>query len=237
MGCVNCGKKGTKAVPTSPTGNIPTGQVFWDGIDFTCSTDPSLDTVKNDDLNVVMLRVLNVLCTTSCCVTTTTYTNLVTNINSGGLVPNTIYRFPYQTRHLIADTSAEYNDTTVNYDDGTAVKSSFTPDTEYLWVRALTNNSIHVEAYSESFPRDIIYYDYSLDKTEDGLVDRPGFITYREDPDNDVSAFFDWRNVLHRRFDMDLTDNTRDADYETALNNNAFSVLNHEVFLWFCWSW
>ncbi len=144
MGCVNCGKKGTKAVPTSPTGNIPTSQVFWDGIDFTCSTDPSLDTLKNDGLNVVMLRVLNALCTTSCCVTTTTYTNLVTNINSGGLVPNTIYRFPYQTRHLIADTSAEYNDTTVNYDDGTAVKSSFTPDTEYLWVRALTNNSIHV---------------------------------------------------------------------------------------------
>ena len=114
MGCVNCGKTSTVTPPTATTGQVPTGNVKWDGTTFTCTTDPSLDTQLNDNLNTVLLRLLNAACNNSggCCLETVTYTQLLALITAGTLVPNTIYRFPYATKHLIADAPGIYNDTT-----------------------------------------------------------------------------------------------------------------------------
>ena len=229
-GCLTCGKKKTAVIPTVPTGQIPTGNVIWDGTAFSCPTDPTLDTVVGDSLNTVLLRLLNDACTDGgCCLVTTSHTALTTLINTTSLVPNTIYRFPYATKHLIAGTSAIYNDTTAHYDPGTAVKATFVPQTEWIWVRALTATEVHVEVYSESHPRDIIYYDVADVLTEDGLQSRPGFITYREDPDKDVSTHFDFRNVLHRRWDMDQTLATRDPEYKLALGDDVLSAYNHDI--------
>lgn len=160
-------------------------------------------------------------------VTTVTYSGLTTLISSSSLTPNGVYRFPYETKHVVSGTTNVYNYASADYDNGSGVKSSFTPTTEYLLVRAVTANTIEAQVVSESHPRDIIYYDYSLDLTEDGAQARSGFITYREDPDHDVSAPYDFRNVLHRRWDMDPTSTSREAEFKLALGDFATSSYNH----------
>ena len=166
-------------------------------------------------------------------ITTTTYDGLTALINtgSGTLIPGSLYRFPYQTKHLIDGSSpARYNYTTNTHDPGTGTKVSFTPVEEYIIVKALTTTKIATQVFSELHPRDIIYYDRSLNLTEDGTQPRPGFITYREDPDTDVSTHFDFRNVLHRRYDV-LTTLNRDAEAKVALNYIAGSAVNHSFSL------
>jgi len=165
-------------------------------------------------------------------VTETTYSDLVTLIDNDSLVPGSWYKFPYETIHSIGGPTSNYNNTTTTFDDGTAVLSTFTPETENLMVHALTDNTLHVLAKSCEYPRDIIHYNYGLDLTEDGLVNRPGFITYREDTDLQLSAFFDFRNVLHRRWDMDSTESpARDADFAvmTAHHSASDIVYNHPI--------
>ena len=157
---------------------------------------------------------------------TTTYSGLTTLISNNSLVPGTWYQFPYYTKHLIGGTVAEYNDTSVHYDDGTAVKSTYVPETEILSVLALSGNVIHVEAKSTQYPNDRIYYDINDNLTEDGLESRPGFIIYREDTINSISAHYDWRNVLHRRFDMD-TASARTTDFKTMVGYDSSSLSNH----------
>ena len=157
---------------------------------------------------------------------TTTYSGLTTLISTNSLVPGTWYQFPYYTKHLIGGTVAEYNDTSVHYDDGTGVKSTYTAETETLSVLALSNNVIHVEAKSTQYPNDRIYYDINNNLTEDGLESRPGFIIYREDTINSISAHYDWRNVLHRRFDMDPA-SARTTDYQTMIGYDSSSLSNH----------
>jgi len=226
MGCTNCDNND---LLNNENKKVVTGNIEYDGITFTCTTDPSLDTVSTDSLNTVLLRLLNAACEDNgCCIYTVSYATLVSKITSSSLIPNAVYRFPYNTKHLISSTAGQYNDTTLHYDSGSGVRTTFTPETEYLLARAVSTSKIAVEVYSESYPRDIIHYDYSLDKTEDNAQDRPGFITFRHDVDNDVSAHFDWRNVLHRRYDMDITKD-RDSEYKTALNYNALSGRNHNI--------
>lgn len=155
-----------------------------------------------------------------------TYNELTGLTATNSLVPGTWYQFPYYTKHLIGGTVAEYNDTSAHYDDGTGVKSTYTAETETLSVLALSGNVIHVEAKSTQYPNDRIYYDINDNKTEDGLQDRPGFIIYREDTINSISAHYDWRNVLHRRFDMD-TASARTTDFQTMVGYDSSSLSNH----------
>ena len=218
MGCTNCDNND---LLNNENKKVATGNIEYDGISFTCTTDPSLDTVTTDSLNTVLLRLLNAVCADNgCCIYTVTYTSLVTSITTSSLIPNAVYRFPYSTKHLISGTTAQYNDTTLHYDSGSGIKTSYAPETEYLLVRAIAVDKIAIEAYSESYPRDIIYYDHTLDKTEDDAIDRPGFITYREDPDNNISAHFDWRNVLHRRWNLEApqTGGVANANYTSSFN-------------------
>lgn len=226
MGCTNCDNND---LLNNENKKVATGNIEYDGINFTCTTDPSLDTVSTDSLNTVLLRLLNAVCEDNgCCISTVTYSTLSTLISTSALIPNSVYRFPYYTKHLINGGTSEYNDTTIHHDPGTGVKNTFTPETEYILVRAIDSSKIALEAVSESYPRDIIHYDHTLNRTEDNLQDRPGFITFRHDTDNDVSAHFDWRNVLHRRWDLDVK-RDRDAEYNVALNYNAASAYNHEL--------
>jgi len=162
----------------------------------------------------------------------TTYNDLSNAISNSGLIGGKFYKFAYNTKHLIGGTTAEYNDTSVHYDDGTGVKSTLTAETENFLVLAIAPNKIHTEVYSEQYPNDIIYYDVTDNLTEDGLQSRPGFITYREDTVNNISAHYDWRNVIHRRFDMDVTDTgtARVADFKTMIGFDATpSTVNHPV--------
>ncbi len=226
MSCNNCNNN---ELLNNTGSNIPTGNIEYDGIDFTCTTDPSLDTVTTDSLNTVLLRLFNAVCEDGgCCLSTVTYETLSTSIAESTLIPNSVYRFPYSTQHLLNGSSSEYNYTTTHHDPGTGIKNTFTPETEYLLARAVSTSEIAVEVYSESHPRDIIYYDHSLNRTEDNLQDRPGFITFRHDPDNDVSAHFDFRNVLHRRWDLDVKKD-RDTDYRSVLNYDSASSYNHDL--------
>jgi len=232
MSCNNCNNN--ELLNDSNSGNTQstTGSIKYDGINFTCTGDPSLDTVTNDSLNTIILRLLNSSCegggSGDCCISTVTYEALSASIASGTLIQNSVYRFPYYTRHLINGGLNEYNNTTVHHDNGTGVKNTFTPETEYLLARAISSSEIALEVYSESHPRDIIYYNHKLNKTEDNLQDRPGFITFRHDVDNDVSAPFDFRNVLHRRWDLDIHKD-RDTEYNAYLEPVTNSVSNHQL--------
>ena len=163
----------------------------------------------------------------------TTYNNLTNAISSSGLITGKFYKFTYNTKHLIGGTTAEYNDTSVHYDDGTGVKSTLTAETENFLVLAIAPNKIHTEVYSEQYPNDIIYYDVTDNLTEDGLQARPGFITYREDTVNNISAHYDWRNVIHRRFDMDPSDvgTARETDYKNMIAFSGASNVNHPIAL------
>ena len=161
----------------------------------------------------------------------TTYNDLSSAISSSSLIAGKFYKFVYSTKHLIGGTTAEYNDTSVHYDDGTGVKSTLTAETENFLVLAIAPNKIHTEVYSEQYPNDIIYYDVTDNLTEDGVQSRPGFITYREDTVNNISAHYDWRNVIHRRFDMDPSDvgTAREADYKTMIGFVTTSNANHPI--------
>ena len=158
----------------------------------------------------------------------TTFTDLKSAISNSSLIAGKFYKFAYNTKHLIGGTTAEYNDTSVHYDNGTAVKGTLVPETENLIVLAIAGNKIHTEVYSEQYPNDIIYYDVTNDRTEDNLQDRPGFITYRKDTINDVSAHYDWRNVIHRRFDMaNVGAASRLTDWKNMVGFVSGSSVNH----------
>lgn len=68
---------------------------------------------------------------------------------------------------------------------------------ETLIVRALTANTIGEQAVSESHPSDIIIYDYS--NTDFGAD--TGRIMYRKDTIRNITAWYDWRNFVFRRWD------------------------------------
>lgn len=133
-----------------------------------------------------------------------TYDELVTHITNSTLVPGSSYRFSYTTIHNICEAPGVYNDTTGVFDDGSTVVQSFSPAPEQLIAFAVSVNNIHVEVQSVEYPDDVIYYDHTMNKTEDTVVDRPGFIIYREDTNKRLSTHYDFRNVLHRRWDMDV---------------------------------
>jgi hypothetical protein len=160
-------------------------------------------------------------------ITTVTHAELLSLIGSDGLTPGGLYRMAYQTLHLIGGTS-QYNYNTTTYDSGTGLNQAFVPTPENFLLRAITVDDIDIRVLSESYPRDIIYYDWSLVTTEDGIGARPGFITYRENPDDDVSAPYDFRNVLHRRYHMDTSGTTdRDTEFGVALGSVPGSTENH----------
>lgn len=146
-------------------------------------------------------------------ITTVTYAELKTLIETSSLVTGTHYRFEYQTIHKIPYT----ND--VN-----------TGPVEVLIVMAITTNKVHHQVMSESYPEDIIFWRWDdnilLDQIEDTLLldgtgnpylppplmsgsgvnayspstNRPGRIYFREDTLYRNCAPYDFRAVKFRRW-------------------------------------
>ncbi|MFV2016671.1 MAG: hypothetical protein ACC656_14670, partial [Candidatus Heimdallarchaeota archaeon] len=69
-------------------------------------------------------------------------------------------------------------------------------------VLAIFTNSFAERAYSLSFLDDVILYDFDNNIVEDNTTSRPGKIIYREDPDINLITFYDWRNVIFRRWNI-----------------------------------
>ncbi len=146
------------------------------------------------------------------------YTDLVTAIGASTLVKGSWYRITdYQTVHQIPDT----------VDINTAV-------VEPLIVMALDLNKISNQAWSESFPQDEIYYDYSMNLAEDGTTPRPGFITYRRDTKRDIEFYCDFRNYKVRRYNHNIT--TFDADpTKIYYQGEMFSVGSPIFRVYYCY--
>jgi len=139
-------------------------------------------------------------------VTDITYANLVTAINAGTLSPGRSYRITdYQTKHYI------YNgDGDVALNGG--VEAVNTGPVEPIIVFAVTTSSIAKEAYSETYPQDIIWYDWDpanwkYDLTVAAWNEVPvtgwkGIIYQRHDTKNNVLVGCDFRNMKFRRWKL-----------------------------------
>jgi hypothetical protein len=136
------------------------------------------------------------------------YEDLINLINTSSLIPGKSYRITdYQTIYYILDGSDLYIDST-----------SMEPEIglgqiEPLVVTALSINTLNIEAKSETYPQDIIYYDWNPDNwlkdlcfaAEDEviLLGFKGVIYFRHDTKNDNSLGYDFRNVKFRRWALD----------------------------------
>jgi hypothetical protein len=95
---------------------------------------------------------------------------------------NTWYRITdYQTIHLIPNT--------VDVNIGPV---------EPLFVKAINVNRVESRVYSQTYPKD--YIEYDPDVSTEGALSIKGLIRYRKDVNLVISAYYDWRTVLWRRW-------------------------------------
>lgn len=128
-----------------------------------------------------------------------TYAQLATLISNSGLKAGLYYR--------ITDFA------TVNYllNGNTPTAYINTGSTEVLIVRAISVNQLDKVAQSESYPGDIIHYDWnpanwladiSFSTSGTIIAGWKGVIYYRKDARYNVSTHYDWRNVKLRRWKL-----------------------------------
>lgn len=118
------------------------------------------------------------------------YADLVTAIGTNALVPGTQYVITdYQTTYYIY----EYSNTGYPW----ALSNTNTTDsgtTEPIVVLALTNNSLHIEAKSQLFPGDVLYY--TIENIDAGVfASATGTITRRIDCIKRIDMPYDFRSV------------------------------------------
>ncbi len=125
------------------------------------------------------------------------YADLSALVSASGLTPGQLY--------LLTDYATVFHQPVTD--------TVVTGATEPLLIEAATANTFSGIALSTLNPGDIIRYDFNNNIVIVTLADgdtpavtqaRNGWITYREDV-NGNAAFFDWRNILFRRFAADLT--------------------------------
>jgi len=137
-------------------------------------------------------------------VTDTTYSELMTKINSSELEPGIWYRFEFQTKHY-----------PVSFDSDswqlTPINDPVIGEAEHLLVLATSRNTISVEAYSEEYPEDVLKYnpfpDEYLDCPNfaiDGTIipGWKGVITFRHDTVLNNRSNHDFRNVKNRMWSI-----------------------------------
>lgn len=99
---------------------------------------------------------------------------------------------------------------------------NFSPVTETLILTALTTNTFDEVAYSETFSKDIVYYDIDDNEVKndnDETIDtRNGFVSRRVNKDLNIDAALDWRNVRYRRWLIDT------ASRDQFLNKNLLTT-------------
>lgn len=116
------------------------------------------------------------------------YANLAIEITNSTLVVGQKYRIiDYSTVHTITNTLS------VNYGP-----------LEPLTVIALKNNELEPIAFSENFPDDIIYYNYQNDQTVVPGCET-GYIYRRIWTVNNIDIGMDWRTVVYRRWEINVT--------------------------------
>lgn len=104
---------------------------------------------------------------------------LKTIVDANGLIPGHGYKFTFVTKYIQPKTG------TVKTAPG-----------EDLILIAKSNNSFHGQAYSVTFPEDIIEFDFTKLVCEDFSTPRGGTITYREDTKNKLSYPGDFRGII-----------------------------------------
>lgn len=114
-------------------------------------------------------------------------------ITSGSLIPGAIYKLSdFQTKHLIPNTTSDFN----------------VAEIEILYVWAITNTKVSTRVFSEAFPQDIIYLDLTNTVCEDvNHTPRKGKIIYRKDTLKNLETWYDFRNVVFRRWQLDEASN------------------------------
>lgn len=119
-----------------------------------------------------------------------TYAELTSLISSSGLIAGVFYEITnYRTRHVIP----------------TTVSTIHTGAIEPITVLALSSNQIDNQAWSKSYPQDLLEYDYSSNVCEDSITPRTGKITYRKDTTKNLSTHYDFREVTYYRYTPDTS--------------------------------
>jgi|GEM_PF-2033281 len=115
-------------------------------------------------------------------------------ISSEGLSAGSIYIIDFQTKHLIPNTSVIHTGTT-----------------EQLAVYALSSNSVSNLVVSSDYPNDVILLDINDTTCEDDSTSRDGKIIYRKDTVKNLETWYDFRNVVFRRWQLDVASNASSA--------------------------
>jgi hypothetical protein len=113
-----------------------------------------------------------------------TYSELVDRINNSALIKGSYYRITdFQTVHKILG--------------GTDVN---TGSVEPIIVLATKQNQIDSLVFSELFPNDILHYKVLDDTIMAPSSGSKGVILYRKDTQKNLSCYYDFRNVVFRRW-------------------------------------
>ena len=156
---------------------------------------------------------------------TISYSELSASITTGSLQPGIYYKLiDYQTIHNILD----YDITTGDLNSGSI---------EPLFILATSTNSLASQVYSQIYPQDIIHYDWTGGDNRDiaffngsnmPLDDLKGVITYREDTTQNVSTFYDFRNIKFRRWEVNAIPWTASAAYTYS---NLYKSTNNKIYI------
>jgi hypothetical protein len=71
---------------------------------------------------------------------------------------------------------------------------------EPLYIQAISEDQFSNKVYSDTFPNDIIEFDFTNQLCEDNTTPRKGVITFRKDIVNDTYTQYDWRHAKFRRW-------------------------------------
>jgi len=126
--------------------------------------------------------------------TSVTYSELTNLITNNLLIEGGFY--------LLTDFVTIYDqpDYDVNGNPKPIVVTKTAPNIEKIWVLALSSNQIADRAYSATFPKDQIKYDWTYNTTEINLSPAKGRISERID-DKGNRTDYDHREILFKRYD------------------------------------
>jgi len=126
--------------------------------------------------------------------TTINYADFYTLITGGNLVVGKTY--------IIMDFQTVYDqpDYDINGTPKPIVVTKTSPNIEEIWVLALSSNQIADRAYSKTYPKDQIKYDWTYNATEINSSPAMGRISERID-DRGNRTDYDHREVLFKRYD------------------------------------
>lgn len=118
--------------------------------------------------------------------TDVTYSELNTLVSSNGLTAGAKYRITdFATVYKIYSTATDT-----------------TGATEPLIITATSDSTISPIAYSPTNPLDVIYYSLTDETPLEPSSGSKGVILYRHDLANNLSAYYDWREVVWKRWGL-----------------------------------